>query len=269
MEDDDTLVEIRGGSKPPFWLLHPIGGNVLFGHLFADHLPTDQPLIGIQARGLNGRCAPFVSIYDAARFYLSAIRKRQPKGPYFLGGPSFGGNVAFEMASILASEGERVGLLALFDAFGPDYPRLAPLHTRVQARLKRGLRSTPAVSAQDALYAVARIPEGQSQELATLRRVGLAHLQALRTYRPSHYPGRLHLFRAEVAPSWEGLLFDDETNGWDKVVSGGVESISVPGTHQYILDPPWVHTLISEFTKVLVEVTDPQQQPLHRLSPQR
>ncbi len=233
---------------------------MLFAHLFADSLPPDQPLLGIQARGLNGRSAPFVSFYDAARYYLRLVRKRQPKGPYFLGGPSFGGNLAFEMAAMLAAQGERVGLLALFDAFGPGYPRPMPLSQRLLARVKRGLLHEPVVDAKAALYATARIPEGQSHELATLRRVSLAHTQAIRTYRASRYPGRVHLFRAEVAPDWDGVVFDDETNGWGRVSAGGVEVISVAGTHQFILDPPWVHSLIAEFTKVLVASTAAQRE---------
>lgn len=39
---------------------------------------------------------------------LILLRSVQPKGPYFLGGWSFGGWVAFEMAQQLQNSGEEV-----------------------------------------------------------------------------------------------------------------------------------------------------------------
>jgi thioesterase domain-containing protein len=56
-----------------------------------------------------------------AALYLRAIRAVQPQGPYFLGGWSFGGVVAFEMAQQLQAQGQAVALLAMLDAyFAPD-----------------------------------------------------------------------------------------------------------------------------------------------------
>jgi thioesterase domain-containing protein len=258
VDDHGIIVEMRGGTRPPFWLLHPLGGNVLFGQLFASRLAADQPLIGLQARGLDGRSAPFTSIPEAARFYTALVRERQPKGPYFLGGPSFGGNLAYEMARSLSAAGEHVGMVALFDAFGPGYPRPLPLHLRARQhvrRLRAGLRASMQPAAEQ-LYATARIPTGDSQALTVLRRVSVAHEHALRTYRASAYDGSLHLFRAALQPDWEGVVFDDVTNGWGALARGGVEVVTVPGTHQFILDPPWVHTLTAEFAKALRRATD-------------
>lgn len=256
MQDDGIIVEIRGGRRPPFWLLHPVGGNVLFGHLFARKLPVEHALLGVQARGLDGRAAPFDSIPDAARYYLELIRKRQPEGPYFLGGPSFGGNLAYEMARTLRAQGASVGMVALFDAFAPGYPRPVPLRERLRARLRRLGKGHTSAPQADEVFAAARIPDGHSRHLIDLRRVSLAHEHALRTYRAEAYEGRVHLFRAAEAPNWEGVIFDDETNGWGRLAQGGVEITTIPGTHQFILDPPWVHTLISEFGKALQRAVD-------------
>ncbi|MFT3927914.1 MAG: thioesterase domain-containing protein [Myxococcales bacterium] len=265
MEEDDIVVEIRGGTRTPFWLLHPNGGNVLYAHVFASALSSEQPLLGIQARGLNGRSAPFLSVVEAARFYLEQLRRRQPRGPYFLGGPSFGGNIAYEMACSLVSEGETVALLALFDTFGPDYPRRAPLWARTKTQVTRVVKQALGVSTErhvirpdrskDAIWAMARIPAGHSDSLKALQRVSLAHEHALRTYRPSRYPGRVDLFRAATPPEWKGVSFEDQTNGWGAVVDGGVRVTTVPGTHQFILDPPWVEHLVSAFSTLLQEAT--------------
>ena len=50
-----------------------------------------------------------------AAAYLAALRTAQSAGPYLLGGWSFGGLVAYEMACHLTAQGHQVGLLALFD----------------------------------------------------------------------------------------------------------------------------------------------------------
>jgi thioesterase domain-containing protein len=44
----------------------------------------------------------------------------QAKGPYYLGGYCFGGNVAYEMARILQQQGEEVALLALINSGPPN-----------------------------------------------------------------------------------------------------------------------------------------------------
>ena len=48
--------------------------------------------------------------------YLAALRAVQPEDPYLLGGWSFGGIIAFEMAQQLEAQGQKVALLALMDA---------------------------------------------------------------------------------------------------------------------------------------------------------
>jgi thioesterase domain-containing protein len=260
VEEDDIVVEIRDGSQPPLWLLHPIGGNVLYAHSFAKTLPTTRAVLAIQARGLNGKSAPFTSIIEAARFYLSILTRRQPRGPYFLAGPSFGGNVSYEMACMLEAHGQQVALLALFDAFGPNYPRPASLREQMRHGLTRGrdrimaalsrasgpqetIDGRPSDPDHVALYALARIPTGTSDSVKTLRRVTLAHEHALSTYHPSVFGGRVHLIRAERQPDWQGFSFDDPQNGWDAVARGGVQVTTIPGTHQFILDPPWIDHL--------------------------
>jgi acyl transferase domain-containing protein/thioesterase domain-containing protein/acyl carrier protein len=134
------LVPIQpNGTRAPLFCIHGLGGNIVeFLHL-ARYLRPDQPFYGIQARGLDGKQPYFTRVEDFAAHYIKEIRALQPHGPYFLGGSSFGGLVAFEMARQLALVGERVGLLALFDSYGKDYPR--PLErTTVWRRKLNNLR---------------------------------------------------------------------------------------------------------------------------------
>src|SRR4030095_9382856 len=65
------------------------------------------------------RPADFTQVETIAAHYLSQIRMVQPKGPYFLGGYSFGGIVAFEIAQQLQIEGAHIPLLFIIDSHFP------------------------------------------------------------------------------------------------------------------------------------------------------
>jgi thioesterase domain-containing protein/acyl carrier protein len=114
------LVPIQpSGSKPPFFCVHPILGVVFPYYELAYSLGFDQPFYGLQPLGLDGEQSPFTRIEEMAGHYIEALRKVQPSGPYFLGGWSFGGLVAFEMAQQLLGAGHQVALLAIFDTLAP------------------------------------------------------------------------------------------------------------------------------------------------------
>ncbi|MGI2902639.1 non-ribosomal peptide synthetase [Tolypothrix sp. VBCCA 56010] len=113
------LVAIQpAGSNPPFFCVHPIFGVVFPYYELAHHLGTNQPFYGLQPIGLDGE-TPLTHIEDMAAHYIEALRKVQPKGPYYLGGWSFGGLVAFEMAQQLQKSGDEVALLAVLDTLAP------------------------------------------------------------------------------------------------------------------------------------------------------
>ena len=83
------------GTKPPLFLIHGAGGDVLWGYAnLAAHMSKDQPIYGIKSRGQTGE-PEFQHVEDMAEFYIREIRELQPHGPYYLGGYCFGGNVAY------------------------------------------------------------------------------------------------------------------------------------------------------------------------------
>ena len=79
------------------------------------HLGLDQPFYGLQRQGLDGKQPLYTRIEDMATHYIQEIQTIQPNGPYFLGGYSFGGVVAFEMARQLQEQGQQVGILVMLD----------------------------------------------------------------------------------------------------------------------------------------------------------
>jgi FkbH-like protein len=275
-----SLVPLRSeGSRPPFYCMHAAGGNVLFYRDLARHLGSDQPLYGLQARGADRTQTNHDSVEEMAEFYLDEIRSFQPEGPYYLGGSSFGGLVAFEMARQLERKGQEVALLALFDTYGPGYPvrksnskaaRLAGYWIHRSRQIRETLKLLSLREKTEYVLAkisklrkkVVRKSVWRKNEIAIafssatgrslpkdLQRNHKAINQALRNYKPQVYGGRLTLFRAANQPV--GIV-RDETLGWKGMALGGLEIYEVPGFHGAVTVDPHAKFLAEELTPCLL-----------------
>ncbi|HEX2520598.1 MAG TPA: amino acid adenylation domain-containing protein, partial [Terriglobia bacterium] len=112
-----SLVPFRNfGSKPPVFI---------YGASFelSRYVDTGQPFFGLEPHGQAGRRAPD-TIEAMAADYLQQIRAVQSQGPYFIGGYSIGGPVAYEMAQQLRQGGHEVKLLVLIDPTSPRFWKL-------------------------------------------------------------------------------------------------------------------------------------------------
>jgi len=99
-------------ANPPLFLIHGAGGGILWGYAnLAKHLAPDQPVYGIESRGLRG-LEEFSRVEEMAGHYIQELRRVQPEGPYYLGGYCFGGIVAYEMARQLRALDQEVAFLA-------------------------------------------------------------------------------------------------------------------------------------------------------------
>ncbi|MCI0574921.1 MAG: thioesterase domain-containing protein, partial [Chloroflexi bacterium] len=118
-----SLVPLQVGNekKRPLFFVHPGGGNVFSYSDLVRYLGPEWSFYGFQARGIaDPKEAPHTRVETMAGYYLKLLRQVQPEGPYFLGGWSVGGVVAFEMAWQLQKQGHEVGLLALVDSPVPN-----------------------------------------------------------------------------------------------------------------------------------------------------
>ncbi|MCP4656445.1 MAG: amino acid adenylation domain-containing protein, partial [bacterium] len=210
------LVEIqRGGTRLPLYCVHPVGGNVLCYRDLARALGPDQPVYGLQARGLGPDETPQHRIEEMAATYLREVRAARPQGPYALLGWSLGGLVAYEMARQLQAEGETVAMLAILDVFARR-PDDAPTLSEVEIMLA-ALASVVSVPAEELAdldpdervavvlrkaQAAGGLPAefGMADARRYLRVYEGGH-DAIGTYSPGPYPGRVVLFRATEEPA--------------------------------------------------------------------
>jgi thioesterase domain-containing protein len=143
------------GDRPSFFCVHDGNGQVLNYRDLSRFLGKSQPFYGIQCRGLDGEEEPFTRIDDMAAHYVREIRKVQPSGPYYLGGYSFGGRVAFVMAQHFRAAGQDVALLALFDTYSACGQQKAALRDWIAHHRER-LKTLPAAKIPGYLWLRAR-----------------------------------------------------------------------------------------------------------------
>ena len=277
----DPLVPIRsGGAKRPLHVVHPLGGNVLCYVRLARHLPDDQPVYALQAAGSAPGTTPLDTMADLARSYLEAVRRVQPEGPYTLGGWSFGGFVAFEMARQLRAAGETVERLVVIDTISPQRERerpdptttsllewfywelvwtdagggapVEPIPEQLSTEEKFDLIADHAAAAGILPPAAARV------SVRRLFQVYQANWAALVGYDPGVTDLDLTLLRAEE-PLPAQLLpmhgrrtaHEDPRNGWDRFTTGTVEVVSVPGNHLTLMDEPNVRAVARAVTEIV------------------
>jgi amino acid adenylation domain-containing protein len=257
-----SLVPIQPeGEGSPIFAVHGGAGTIFPLYELAQTIGPERPFYGFQAQGLYGGARPHRRVEEMAAHYLKEMRTVQPSGPYYLAGYCFGGIVAFEMAQRLVAQGEKVTLLALFNAPSPLW-----------IRRRNGLRSQrhPAVPAPSAtensllgamkkavLWRAWRAKQGllglgrYIREQGRLR-LGLPLPEAARDrfflfnnnraevlYEPHNYPGSMVLIRAREMFTTPA----DPLLGWGELVGGGVTLHDIAGPHAHqrtLMHEPYV-----------------------------
>ena len=254
----NSLVPVRPeGSKVPLYLIHGSGLNVLNFYGLAFNLDADQPVYGLQAKGIDGIDEPEDTIEAIAAHYVSQIRLQNPAGPYALAGYSFGGIVAYEMTRQLEATGRKVKLLAMFDtyAYTSDYydsfsTKLAK-KLRVQLPKMRFIVHSALKNPRTTFNYQWMVVGGKFRNMLVL--LGMANQNtgeeahshskdiyqklylAYKRYKLAPFNGNVCLFRAKE----RSYFVPDPVNlGWGKYAKGGVDIYEVPGDHKTMLLPP-------------------------------
>ena len=236
-----SLVTMReSGAKPPFFCVHGVGGTILRFRDLAHWIGSDQPFYGLQAQGLDGERPFHTRVEDMAAHYIKELQIVQSQGPYYIGGYSFGGIVALEMAHQLKAQGHAVGLIILLDTFPGQLKSTGSLFRTylrlpVDEQWRHLARKTTAFRrSMRRRVAMMRLP-------AALKNVRDACYSAARTYQPKPYDGPIILFQA----SEKGLSSVGQESVW-KSLAPQIEIYEVRGHHGNIVDEPQVRLLADE-----------------------
>jgi amino acid adenylation domain-containing protein len=267
----DSLVPIKPqGSKMPLYMVHGAGLNVLLFNTLAANMSADQPVYGLQAKGLDGIDEPLDNIEDIAAHYIQAIMQQNPNGPYALAGYSFGGIIAFEMARQLEAMGKEVKMLAMFDTYAyrsPHYDKaLVKLFKRGRFFIKRVLytfsfREGATSQLKERVTNIKRrltrmwwrVKYGKNQTQAGIfgysNKVDIMNEYAEKHYQLKPYNITIEVFRAENRTFY---MDDFEYLGWKPYALNGVNIHKIPGEHNTIFKAP----NDKEFAKILQRCLD-------------
>ena len=119
----EVVVPIAVSDKPPLFMVHPVGGDVLCYADLARELSGDYSVYGIRSKGLDGASDPVANIEEMIELYTDHIRAVQAEGPYRLLGQSLGGIIALALACNLERNGQQVEDIVMLDTFSPQHLR--------------------------------------------------------------------------------------------------------------------------------------------------
>ena len=266
---EQSLVSIQPeGSRPPLFLVHSASGNVMSYVALARRLGSEQPVYGLQSKGLDPDRKPTARVEDMASEYLQELTTVQPDGPYLLGGWSMGGVIAFEMARQLTAQGKSVAPLVLIDSTiqtgrvkknGVDDASLllalAQHHGLFLDDADKTFEDLRSLSLDEQLEFLLEKGAGYNQfprdigvsQLRHLFELFKVNVHAAENYRPAKSKQQVILLQAADAPPRHATK---TLRRWEKVAEV-VEAHRLPGDHYSMLTEPNVSLLAEQINPYL------------------
>jgi len=261
------------GNKQPFFCVHPAGGHVFYYLNLSNYLGDNQPFYGLQAQGFNQGEKVLTTVEEMAEFYIKSMQEFQPEGPYQIGGWSFGGVVAFEMAQQLLHQGKEVSLLALLDPWVPilldPNKKIDNLYMRgVLSRYFGGMFGRTNLVVEDELVGLnpeekiefiidkaeklELFPkEGNREQNRRFIDIIIGTLKATYAYKRHPYPGKVTVFRAQEKHP-HGI---DPQLVWVEMYPtldvADMKVVMVPGNHFTFIQEPNIKVLAESLSSHL------------------
>lgn len=255
VEKWNALVPIRtSGLKPPVFMIHGGGLNVLLYKSLSEYMDEDRPIYAFQALGLNKETPLKDTVEEIASVYIEEMMQVNPNGPYYLLGYSLGGIIAYEMAKQLKSMGKEVKFLAAVDTYAGNMRTLDPpsgLSKKIIRQLNkipfliRSFNKYPADTIKYQIFILQkRIKNMFSSEIITEEEHFTAYEKTIyESYSRAHenyimIPAdiKIDLFKVE-----KRIYFLDDlvSLGWAPFAGKGLKIHVIPGDHATFLKAPY------------------------------
>ena len=260
----DPVIPVRTqGDRPPlFFVPGKAGYPTRIRHL-AGKIDPGTPVYALQYLVRDSETG-FRSIESIASYYLNAIKKIVPHGPYHFVGESMGGKIALEIARQLDKMGEKTIILALLDTYNstesipkvyiekdkklPYYWLLMRKHIfilwhsdwRGKLDYLRFYRKTGGAKIRELIFE----PDNKKKVTRSsvlpeeMQQMEAANKIANNKYQAKPYPGRVILFKA-----LRNANTKEESNGWSDVPLGELKIHPLDCYHGSILFDPAVSHL--------------------------
>ena len=245
------LLKIVDGPEPAIFWVPGAGIHAAASRGVSKTLPTGvRAMYCLRHPGIDGVELPIKTVEEHAAHFIKHLRLLQPEGPYYLGGGSFGGRVAFEAARQLVRQNQRVDILLIEDTHLEEslvprtdisFPKkirrllrpLMPLGKRDEVNwegFREGLRQLRYRATVPWKRFLCRRREEPLPKIYRFHDVLNASIQAGNTYRPERYEGRTVLFRNLDKGSLHDWYHVDPTLGWGEFCPH-LEIVDLEGRH--------------------------------------
>ena len=254
-ESNVVLMSARTNIPPKatlFLIADGAGSAAAYIHL--PKLPDNVQVFTLESPWVHDPESFTCTFNEAAAIYLSTIRKKQPHGPYLLGGWSGGGIFAYEVSRLLLIDGEKVHGLIIIDMLAPQYVDRTKItmptfelieNLGMLAGIDRALSdaSPQAVNLKKHMFSTARcfskmdptpMEPGNSPDMTFV-------VWATDPISPKVSEGEtLDLSEYNLDAWFYPSRHDFGFNGWNELVGSMVECFKVQGDHFSIMNPPQV-----------------------------
>ncbi|TWP50897.1 cytochrome P450 [Lentzea tibetensis] len=267
----------------PFFCIGGAVGAAYYLLPLARAMGQGQPFIGLQGPGFDGTEEPVDEVELLAARYIDEIKLIQPYGPYVIGGHSFGGIVAYEVGRQLRARGEQVARVIMIDSYPavpgqyePPWDEMAIIdelwtirqhafrdEDAPRRRVDQSL--SPAERREQLgrfLGASGTLPV--EEHIANIMRVYQAQVEAIVRYEPPPSDLKITLVKADGGfpqvlkdDRHIELHLDDPANGWERVRTGELEVVHVPGDHFNALVPPSLTALANAVLGAIAKIPAP------------
>ncbi|MCF5572459.1 amino acid adenylation domain-containing protein [Pseudomonas syringae] len=292
VEAQEVITVRAGGSESPLFLIHDFTGLDAYFPVLGQHLQGDFPIYGLPGIGLGQQQLRTLECL-AARM-VERIRQVQPRGPYRLAGWSFGGVLAYEVATQLLGMDEAVTFLGLIDSYvprltdqgkarwqGPDLLE-RQLLTHCTAHWQAQTQEQTQEQRETGVTALVRLNELQQQtplpdfaallqlcreehllyeELAQASDAQLRHYlerEVAHGHALAHYqlePLNLPVYLFRAEQRPTAPSGTTATLGWGEILpTGQLQCVDVPGDHMSMMQAPHVTVLGQTIGQALADL---------------
>jgi len=230
------LIANKNGTQEPLVLIHPAGGSAV-DYLGLSSYMRDRPIYGMNDPRFGDPAHAFTSIEVMAKEYIAILDKLGIL-PTNLGGWSFGGVVAFEIARQLEARGHYINQIFLIDAFNV-----------------RALSKQPKFSEEDMDRILNAKGLNKSSENYRKFLFEIKHNEKIELlYQPQTIKSKIILLKAVVSDEYlKNLKLPYMPyNGWENLSAQTIEVYTLPCTHTELFSSTHV-PIIAEYLTALLE----------------
>ncbi len=258
--NDPVVIKIQHGEsgRLPFFAIVPPGEESLGFAMLARHMGPEQTVYKIQGHApvTQGKRPYSAEETQAlASEYVAAMKSVQPRGPYCLGGLCDGTHIAEQIVLKLESQGDEVGLFAIFDTWVLQHSQNRWLWKL--SYYGQRLREMKKLGFSERIASYKRVAENRVQNLVGAKpaRTDWQHAYWPEDFTPARFLAPVILFKRPKQPFY---YIDDPQMGWGKRTTTGVEIHEVDFSHLEILREPHVRVFGQELAECVARVSAAQ-----------